>query len=150
MTEPRTDRDAATTSTGQSAEPIRYPENHVVGIVDAPEQLDAVATALRGAGFRDSEIDVACGPAAADELAATTGRSGLAHVAIRIAERLGVSDDEMEVKHRYEQALRDGQLVVSVVAPTAERKTLAAQILRDNGGHFVNFLGRFTIESLLR
>jgi hypothetical protein len=148
MTEPRIDRDATQKAAGQSTEPIQYPTNHVLGVVDTPEQLGAAATALTGAGFRDSEIDIACGPAAADDLAATTGRTGLAHLAIRIAERLGIADDEMNMKSRYEQALRDGRFVVLVLAPTNERKALAGQILRDHGGHFINFLGRLSIEAI--
>jgi hypothetical protein len=39
---------------------------------------------------------------------------------------------------------------VSVLAPTEERKQLAARVLRDHGAHWVNFLGRFTIETLQR
>jgi hypothetical protein len=148
MTEPRIDRDATKRSAGQSAEPIQYPTNHVLGIVDTPEQLGSAATALTGAGFRDSEIDVSCGQVAADDLAATTGRTGLANVAIRIAERLGIADEEMEVKAQYEQALRDGRFVLLVLAPTEERRTLAAKILRDHGGHFINFLGRRTITAM--
>ena len=148
MTEPRMDRDATTRSAGQSAEPIHYPTNHVVGVVDTPEQLSSAATALTSAGFRDSEIDISCGQTAADDLAATTGRTGLANVAIRIAERLGIADDEMEMKNRYEQALRSGRFVVSVLTPTDERKALAAGILRDHGGRFINFLGRLSIEAI--
>ena len=148
MTEPRIDQEATKRSAGRSAEPIQYPTNHVLGVVDTPEQLQAATTALSEAGFLDSEIDIACGPAAADDLGATTGRRGLAHLAIRIAEHLGMADDEMEVKNRYEQALRDGQFIVMVLAPTDERKTLAGQILRAHGGHFINFLGRLSREAI--
>ena len=148
MTEPRTDRDAAQKSTGQSAEPIRYPEDHLLGIVDAPEQVSAAVAALADAGFRTSEISVASGKAAADALEASTGRTGLANLAIRIAERIGIANDEMAMKDRYEQALRTGGFVVSILAPTDERRALAAQVLRDQGGHFINYLGRRTIEAI--
>jgi len=148
MTEPRTDRDAAQTSAGKSAELVRYPENHLLGVVDAPEQLSTTLAALTDAGFRDSEVSVACGTAAADALDASTGRTGLANLAIRIAERIGIANDEMAVKDRYEQALRDGRFVVSVLAPTDERRELAATVLHDHSGHFINHLGRRTIEVL--
>jgi hypothetical protein len=121
-----------------------------VAIVDKPDQLTSAAGALKDGGFLDSEIEVTCGQAAADLVNANTGRTGLAHLAIRLAERIGVANDEMEVKDRYEQALRDGQFVVSVLAPTEERKTNAGKILRDHGAQFVNFLGRFAIEELRR
>ena len=148
MTEPRTDRDLTQTPAGQAAEPIHYPENHVLGVIDAPEQVGTVTAALADAGFRSSEISITSGQGAAEALHASTGRTGLAHLAIRIAERIGIADDEMEVKERYEQALRDGGFVVSVLAPTEERKLLAARVLREHGGGFINFLGRRTIEVL--
>ena len=40
--------------------------------------------------------------------------------------------------------------MVFVLAPTDERRVLAASILRDQGAHTVNFLGRFAIEPLSR
>ena len=119
-----------------------------MGVLDTPEQLQSALDALTAGGVAESDITVSCGRAVADRLRASTGRTGLPHVAIRIAERLGVQDDEMILKDRYEQALRDGKLVVSVSASSADRKALAAQAFRDQGGHLVNFLGRFTIEPL--
>jgi hypothetical protein len=145
MTEPRTDGEGRRESADRSAQPVQYPENHVLGVVDTPEQLRSAAKALTGGGFLTSELGVSCGTAAADALDATTGRTGLAGLAIRIAEKLGIENDEMAVKERYEQALRDGRFVVAISAPTEERKALAAKILQENGGHFVNFLGRYTM-----
>jgi hypothetical protein len=148
MTEPRTDRDASHESVGRTAEPFLYPENHVVAVLDTSEQLRSATTALTSAGFLATEVNVTSGRAAADALDASTGRTGLADLAIRVAERIGIANDEMAVKDRYEQALRDGRFVVSALAPTDERRTLAAQILRDHGGHFINFLGRRTITAM--
>ena len=150
MTDPRTDRDAEPKAAGLHAGPVQYPENHVLGILDTPEQVRAARTALTAAGFRESEIEVSRGPGAADNLHASTGRTGLAGLAIRLAQSVGLADDEMEVKDRYEQALRDGGTVVVVLAPTDERKVAAAQVLAEQGGHFINFLGRRTIENIYR
>jgi len=145
MTEPRSDGEAMREAADRSAQPMRYPENHVVGVVDTPEQLRSAVQALREGGFLTSELDVTCGTGAADALDATTGRTGLAGLAIRVAERLGIENDEMATKERYEQAMRDGHFVVSASAPTDERKALAATILQEHGGHFINFLGRYTM-----
>ncbi len=149
MSEARANHDAARESV-RPAESVRYPTNNVLGIIDSTDQLVSATRALKDGGFLDSEIEVICGQSAADALDANTGRTGLAHLAIRLAERLGVADEEMEVKERYEQALRGGRFVVSVLAPTEERRKRAGEILRDHGAHFVNFLGRFTIEVLHR
>ena len=50
----------------------------------------------------------------------------------------------------YEAALREGHYVVSVAAGTDERRDVAARILSDHGGHFVNFLGRHTMQMMVR
>ena len=146
MTEPLSD--AARSTAGKPMDSTAYPTNHVLAIVDTPAQFIAAEAALRDAGFLGSEVEFSCGTAAADILAASTGRTGLGNVATRIAEWLGVTNDEMAVKDRYGQALRDGQIVALVLAPGDGRKELAARVVREHGGHFVNYLGRFSIEAL--
>ena len=150
MSDARTDRDDMQGSTDQVPASTRYPTNHVLAVVDGVEPVEDAAKALKEGGFLDSEIEIIHGPTAADMLHENTGRTGLAHIAIRLAERIGVADEEMELKDRYEQALREGRFAISVLAPTEDRKNTAAQILRDHGAHFVNFLGRFSIEALHR
>lgn len=125
--------------------PVRYPVDHVLGVIDTAEQLRAALAALEAGGFMSSELGVRCGEAMADRLAETTGRTGLSDLAMRFSEWIGLANDEMEVKHRYEAALREGHFIVSVAAGTDERKDAAARILREHGAHFVNFLGRRTM-----
>jgi len=127
-----------------------YPEGRVIGIVDTVDQLQPAIEALLNTGFLRSEIEVLYGEAAAERLEASTGRTGLADLAMRLVAALGMPDDETIMKADYEQALRDGHFLVLILALTDERKNLAARLLEEHGGHFVNFLGRFTIESLVR
>jgi len=141
---------APDTRTDENGAPVQYPEGSVVGIVDTVDQLESAIEALTSNGFLRSEIVVVYGEAAAERLDASTGRTGLGDLAMRLAAALGMPDDETMVKEGYEQALRDGYFVVLVLAPTEDRKKLAARILEEYGGHFVNFLGRFTIEALVR
>ena len=135
-------------SAAPAADAVRYPTNHVVAIVDTADQARAAWTALTGAAFLESEVTVTYGQAAAEAVAAATGRSGLTNLAMRVAERFGVVDDEMAMKERYEQALKEGHFVVAVLAPTEERKELAGRLLRDHGARFVHYMGRFSIEPL--
>jgi hypothetical protein len=128
---------------------INYPANHVVAVVDTAKQVSVLVPDLTNNGFLDSEIHVHCGVDYANELDASTGRSGLAGIAIRIAEALGIENVEMEVKSRYEQAMRDGHYVVLVAAPTEERKERASEILAKHDAHTVTFHGRFTIEDIV-
>jgi hypothetical protein len=122
----------------------------VLSIVDTLDDVQAAVAALTGGGFLRSEITLLHGPAAADQLGATTGRTGLADLAMRLVASIGLPNDETKVKDVYEQALRDGKFVVLVAAPTEERKALAGQVLRAHGGQFINFMGRFLIEDMPR
>lgn len=150
MSSPQAPRDAATCATDDTSQPIRYPTNHVLSVIDTQEQLTPALAALEAGGFMQSELGVRCGVGAADAMAASSGRTGLSDLAMRFSDWIGLSNDEMEVKNRYEAALRDGRFVVSVAAGTDERKDVAAEMLRDHGAHFVTFLGRHTMEMMVR
>jgi hypothetical protein len=145
MTAPSNEHHAA----GQadtSADRTRYPENHVVAVLDTKAQVTNAIAALTSGGFMDSEIQYGTGATDADELGASTGRTGLAALLVRLAERIGVADEEMEMKHRYERAMRDNKFVVSVAAPTDERKQRATEILRAHDAHAIAYYGKRTIE----
>jgi len=133
----------------RAVEPMRYPTNHVVGILDTETQVTTAARALLDGSFLASEIDIATGAQAADRLRESAGGSGLTGLVIRAADHLGLDTEETEAKNRYERAMRQGRLVLRVAAPTEERKILAAHILRQHGAHSVNFFGRFTIEQMV-
>jgi hypothetical protein len=150
MSSPHAHRDPESVVADGTSQPIRYPTNHVLGIIDKPEQLRSALAALESGGFLESELGVRCGEAMADVLAASSGRTGLSDLAMRFTDWIGLTNDEMAVKNRYEAALREGDFVVSVAAGTDERKDVAARILLDHGAHFVNFLGRYTMEMIAR
>jgi hypothetical protein len=130
--------------------PGAYPTNHVVGVIDTCEEVGGAIEALSTGGFLDSEIHILAGEAAAEALETWSGRTGrITNLLIHAAELLGVQDDEMSLRERYGQALRDGRYVVAVAAPTETRKELATRILGEHGGHAVTFMGRFAIEQLI-
>ncbi len=128
----------------QSAPKMGRPNNHLVAVLDTGEGASRAMQALMAGGFLESEIHLSSGEAAANALRADTGHSGLVDWAIRLAERLGLTDDDMEVKARYEQALRDGHTLLAVEAPSDARQARAVEILREHGAHTVNFIGRFS------
>jgi hypothetical protein len=138
--------DATPESRPSGQESMQYPTNHLLAIIDDQGQATAAVAALEGGGFLDSEVQLNTGAETADVLGATSGRGGLAGLLIRLAERIGAADEEMETKHRYEQAMRDNRFVVAIAAPTEERKHRATEILRAHGAHTIAFLGKHTIE----
>jgi hypothetical protein len=141
--------DATSPKERADREPIRYPTNHVLGVLDTQQAVNAVTAALMSSGFMESEIQVGTGAERGDELQSTTGRSGLAHVLMRFADWIGVTNEEMEAKDRYEQAMRDNRFVLSVATPTEERKLHAARILREHGAHTVAFFSKHMIEHIV-
>ena len=148
MPDPRNAPGRAPGELAQPSEPFKYPQDHVAAIVDSPDQLRHALENLTGGGFLESEVTVLAGPKEAERLDASTGRTGLLYHVLRVADWLGMLHKEMEVKERYEQALREDGHVILVLAPTEERKRLTADILRNAGGYFIKFFGRFTIEVL--
>ena len=131
-----------------SLEPIRYPRQNVVAVMDTAQQTEDAVNELTAGGFLESEIGIGSGADLADRVGDTTGRSGFTAMAMRFSEALGVPNDESEIKAQYEQAMRDGRFVVAVLAPTAERKQRAIDILSSHGAHDAAYFGRFVIEKL--
>ena len=127
---------------------VQYPENHVIGILDTPEAAETAVRALTGGGLLESEVTLTCGVERADAIRASSGRTGVIGRVLQVVDRFGGGGEEMDARREYEQALRDGRLNVLVLAPTEERKRLGADILRQHGGHYINFFGRLTIEKL--
>ena len=146
MTESQHDRASSDARDELQNREVRYPENRVLGLVENPEQLASTVNALTSGGFLQSEIEVICGSAAAERLRENTGRTGLAHLAMRIGESIGMPNDETAIKNRYADALKQGKLLVAVLALSDDRKAEATRILQANGAVGVLFFGKNLIE----
>ncbi len=141
------DQKTTQNATDRNSDAGEYPVDCLLGVVDTPAQVKCAIDTLSGP-FLESEIEVSCGAAAAERLRGDTGRTGLMDKVIHIAQSIGITNDEMEVKGGYEKALREGHLVIRVLAPTDDRKALAVQALKSCGGHFINYFGKFTRERI--
>jgi len=125
-----------------------YPVNSVIGVLPSQtEAMQAIRT-LRSNGFRHAEIHPLAGDAAADALRDHTGHGRLLDGVLHVTERWGVVDEEMELKTKLEEALRDGSILVLVATPTAARRALAARVLRHAGASSTHRMGRFTISDV--
>jgi hypothetical protein len=147
MSESQSSREALQHGDGDEQE-LEYPTNRMVAVLDTADQTSCALDALVAGGFLESEIVLSRGMEDADRLGATTGRSGLSDLWIRTFQRLGLENAEVEMKDRYEQALRDGHTIIVVLALTEERKSRAAEVLRNCGGHFINFFSRLAVERI--
>jgi hypothetical protein len=148
MTDARFENTGAHAREDNKDREVRYPENRVVALLDTREQLESAVGALTSGGFLPSEIEVIHGAAASDKLHENTGRSGLAHLAMRFGESIGIPNDETTIKNEYADGLGKGQLLLAVLASTEERRKLAGRILEEHGGSSVRFFGQYTIQSL--
>jgi hypothetical protein len=108
---------------------VAYPLNQVISIMPTEKEATAAFETLIANGFLEAEVTLISGPELADRIGSWT-------VSGRAPERPLVAREE------YVQALREGRVNVLVLAPTEERKQRAAEILREHGGHFINFFGR--------
>ena len=127
---------------------VKYHENHVIGIMPTAEDAVSALGTLTQSGFLETEVTLTCGVEIADRIRASSGRSGLIGQVLQVVDRFCAGGEELEARHEYEKALRDGKLNVLVLAPTEERKRLAGEILRKHGGKFINFFGHLSIEQL--
>jgi hypothetical protein len=144
----QSDQDAAEPARQNDEEPVQYPTNHVLAILDTQAQTARAVDALVHGGFLESEVDLTRGNEEADRLAGATGRRGLQNWFIRLTGSVGLKNAETEMKEQYEQALRQGHAVIAVLAPTEERKEHAAQIIKGCGGRFINFFGQLNVERI--
>jgi hypothetical protein len=127
---------------------VAYPENHVIGIMPTENEAIAAFDGLIADGFQESEVTLSSGLELADRIRAISGRAGLVGRILQVVDRFGAAGDEVDARHQYEQALRDGHVCVVVHVPSEERKQRAAGILRQHGGRFINFFGKLEIEQL--
>jgi hypothetical protein len=150
MTDPRIESTGDRRAHARDEQSVQYPENRMVAIIDDRDQLRDAIDALTSGGFLASEIEVLHGAAAAKKLQEETGRSGLANLAMRFIEAIGLPNDELALKNHYADALADGRFLISVSASSKERQRVSANVLREHGGEDVHFFSRYTITVPMR
>jgi hypothetical protein len=126
---------------------IGYPTDSLMAVLPTPEAAAAAAAALRAAGVPDRDITILRGDEGADRLDGTGAVNG---VVARLRRLVSFTlMDQLVDMAVYEQAVREGHAVVMVKA-RGERKAAAIAILREHGGHFINYYGRFATEEVER
>jgi hypothetical protein len=124
---------------------IINPTDYLFGIIDDPEAAETVLTALVSAGFNPDRVRVFHGEQGVRQIDATGAEHGRLARLIRWRQNTTPARPHAE---RYEQAVRDGHCVIAVHASDQESRTQARQIMKQHGGHFINFYGRWVIYSL--
>ena len=127
---------------------IGYPTDSLMAVLPDAESAAAAAAALRSAGIPDRDITILRGAEGADRLDGTGAANG---VIARLRRLVSFTlMDQLVDMATYEQAVRDGQAVLMVKPRTEPHKAAAVADLRERGGHFINYYGRFATEEIER
>lgn len=123
---------------------IGYPTDNLFGIIDEEHRAEHALKALAAAGFVE-DTQVFHGQAGAAMIDASGSKHGFLAQLRRFHQKTTV---EREHAERYEQAVMNNQCVIAVHTNSAEAREQVRLILKENGGHFINFYGRFGIRKL--
>jgi hypothetical protein len=127
---------------------IGYPTDSLLGVVPDAETAARVAAELKAAGIPDRDITILRGEESASRFDPTGAIHGL-FARIRRIVSFTVMDQLPDMAW-YDAAIRAGQAVVMAKVRGDDRKAEAVRILREGGGHFINYYGRFATEEIVR
>ena len=105
---------------------IPYPTNRVVGSIAGAHHADAAVSALVEAGFDRTSIDVLHGEDDLSRLDPTGAEHGVLERLQRALIRTGRPVEEYKHLMRHVEDVRAGRLVIMVLAPKREARTIAA------------------------
>ena len=128
-----------TDTTTPEARSPQYPEGKVIGAVE-PAAVDAVRESLISAGFAADQIDVVTA-ADVEDLDVPPDRSLMS----RFLTSVSYQHQELE---RMRQELRGGHVLVAVPVEGDDAMHRVRGILLANGGHEIQYFGRWTITTL--
>lgn len=125
---------------------IGYPVDRMLAVFTDAARAAQAAAALRAIGIPDRDITILRGDEGADRL----DGSGAVNGPIARLQRLVSFTvmDQLPDFTVYEQAVRDGGAVLMLRARGERKRRAALAALRDAGGHFINYYGRFATEEL--
>jgi hypothetical protein len=121
---------------------IHRPGRHVVGLLSTESELPSVVTALGRIGVPSEEITVLCGERGAEILDEDGRHHGLRARVVRGFQRLGYDETTLA---SYDEALRDGVLLLRVPAKPGDSRTVA-HILWRHGVRDIGYFGSGTFE----
>jgi hypothetical protein len=127
---------------------IGYPTDSLLGVVPDSETAARAAAELKAAGIPDHDITVLRG----EESAARFDPTGAIHgLFTRLRRMVSFTVmDQLPDMAWYDAAIRAGQAVVMAKVRGDDGKAEAVRILREHGGHFINYYGRFATEEIVR
>jgi hypothetical protein len=118
------------------------PVYHVVGLLTDTPEISAISRELGSAGVDVAAVEILCGERGAAILDEHGRYHGLRGRVVRAFQRLGYDGTTLEI---YDEALRDGDLLLQVPVPPKERRRIA-ELLQHHHVHDVGYFGPGTFE----
>ena len=118
------------------------PIYHVVGLLTEKSEIPALSSELAAAGVDVSAVEILCGEQGVRILDAHGRYHGLRARIVRAFQQLGYDETTLAI---YDEALRDGELLLHVPARPADRGRIAA-LLQRHQVHDVGYFGPGTFE----
>ena len=134
------------TTLGQAGEFLEYPTNKVIGVFRDWDHAKAAIDRLTADGLTREQIGVLAGRDGAVKLDATGERHGLVAQISRFFQNFA----DLDAKHiaRHEQELMAGHILVAADGEDEERRDHVRQTMKDAGGYFINYYGKWWVENL--
>ena len=120
----------------------------LLAVLDSPDALAAATRALEAVGVAAAAIEVFTGDEGAAAFDGSGGRHGPLARLLRTVQFTLM--DQMPDFAYYEAGARQGRSVISVKPRNEAQMRRVVEVLRANGGHFINYFGRFTTEEFER
>ena len=118
------------------------PTYHVVALLTERAEIPVISRELKSAGVAVAAVEILCGEHGA-AISDEHGRyHGLRARVVRVFQRLGYDGETLE---RFDEALRDGDLLLHVPARSADRYRIGA-LLQRHQVHDVGYFGPGTFE----
>lgn len=118
------------------------PVYNVVGLLTEKSQIPAISTELRSAGVDVAAVEILCGEQGARILDEDGRYHGLRARVVRALQRFGYDGTTLAI---YDEALRDGDLLLRVPVRPADRQRIAA-LLQRHQVHNLGYFGPGTFE----
>jgi hypothetical protein len=118
------------------------PVYHVVGLLTEQAEAPAISTELQSAGVDVAAVEILCGEQGARILDEHGRYHGLRGRVVRTLQQLGYDGETLAI---YDEALRDGELLLRVPAHPADRRRIVA-LLQRHQVHDVGYFGPGTFE----
>ena len=123
----------------------RYPAEHVLGVFETTEALDAALLNLEARSVSAEDIDLLSGERGAEILDKKGKHHGFLAQTVRAVQHLG---HEQKTLEDYDAHLRSGHSLLAVPVSAQNSKTDLANAIKDSGGKLIRYFGRWSIEDL--